>query len=67
MGWVSGELGWGTGPKMGNPEALLHQMPEAAVPQGSVLSLHCRGHGVENMDVEGPWPDKPALGRQTTN
>lgn len=48
----SGDLGWRTGPRMGerggDPEASLHQMPDAFLPNGSVLSVNCEGHGCGN-------------------
>ena len=33
------------GDQGGDPEASLHQMPDTFLPNGSVLSVHCEGHG----------------------
>lgn len=43
-----GELG-------GDSEAPLHQMPDAALPAGTVLFRHCQGHRCESMDVGHSW------------
>lgn len=70
----SGELGWRpgtrTGDRGGDPEASLHQMPDAFLPNGSVLSGHCEGHGCGKPGRGGSMvrrPNKQALRRQAAN
>lgn len=63
MGCDSGELRWRTGPKIGNRggdlEAPLYQMLDAALPNGSVLSMHCEGHGCRKLRCGRPMVRRP--------
>lgn len=62
---------WG-GELRGRLGAPLHQMPDAALTNGSVLSMHRRGQAGEKPErgcggFTVRRPDKQALGRQSTN